>query len=358
MLLDRCREGIIGNPVKLGDEPIAVIPKKCETPFQENLVFPSNNRSLADVVKLGRLDGKRISQKTCLSHHGLYKRRTGHRRHEFTLYITISRINGHPGSLNMVIRVFLYHYSLPNHFEETTLPDYSISHMFLNADRVVQGVMILLLLASIASWVVMLEKAMLLKQSSVAVWRFKKIAAALTNSVDPNEFPGFTAKIVESGVNESKDTAGHETRSDFRERLERAMRVILSGRIDRLENRVNLLATVGSTSPFVGLFGTVWGIMHSFIGIAAKGETTLAVVAPGIAEALFATAMGLVAAIPAVIAFNKINSTMQKMTKEALAGIALVGNALSRIHFTEEDQSSSPTQMPGPERSNMTLSKN
>jgi biopolymer transport protein ExbB/TolQ len=216
--------------------------------------------------------------------------------------------------------------------------------MFLNADRIVQGVMILLLLASIASWVVIIEKTILLKQSSVAVWRFKKIAASITFSVNPNDFPGFTSRIVESGVDESKDIAGHETRSDYRERVERSMRVILSGRIDRLETRVNLLATVGSTSPFVGLFGTVWGIMHSFIGIAAKGETTLAVVAPGIAEALFATAMGLVAAIPAVIAFNKINGTMQKMTKEALAGIALVGNALSRIHFTEEDQASSTIQ--------------
>ncbi|MDR2339495.1 MAG: MotA/TolQ/ExbB proton channel family protein [Deltaproteobacteria bacterium] len=217
--------------------------------------------------------------------------------------------------------------------------------MFLHADRVVQGVMILLLLASVSCWVVILEKAMLLKQSSVAVWHFKKIAAALTDSVNPADFPGFTTKIVEAGVNESKDTAGHETRADYRERVERAMRVILSGRIDRLENRVNLLATVGSTSPFVGLFGTVWGIMHSFIGIAASGETTLSVVAPGIAEALFATAMGLVAAIPAVIAFNKINSTMQKMTKEALAGIALVGNSLSRIHFQADEQEGATLQL-------------
>jgi biopolymer transport protein ExbB/TolQ len=205
--------------------------------------------------------------------------------------------------------------------------------------------MVLLFLASVSCWVVILEKAVLLKQSSVAVWRFKKLAAKLTDSVNPDDFPSFAAKIVEAGVNESRDTAGHETRADFRERVERAMRVILSGRIDRLENRVNLLATVGSTSPFVGLFGTVWGIMHSFIGIAASGETTLAVVAPGIAEALFATAMGLVAAIPAVIAFNKINSTMQKMTKEALAGIALVGNSLSRIHFTDEDRGGTPLRL-------------
>jgi len=97
------------------------------------------------------------------------------------------------------------------------------------------------------------------------------------------------------------------------------------------------LASVGAVSPFVGLFGTVWGIMHSFIGIAASGETTLAVVAPGIAEALFATAMGLVAAIPAVVAYNKVTGTLKKITKEALAAIGLVGNSLAREHFAGGD---------------------
>jgi biopolymer transport protein ExbB/TolQ len=160
--------------------------------------------------------------------------------------------------------------------------------------------------------------------------------------VDADEYPGFTSLIVAAGVRESRDTAGGETRADFRERTERSMRAVLSGRIDRLDARTVLLATVGATSPFVGLFGTVWGIMHSFIGIAASGETTLAVVAPGIAEALFATAMGLVAAIPAVIAYNKINSVMKKMTKEALAGIAMVGNALARIRYSADDRPAMP----------------
>ena len=91
--------------------------------------------------------------------------------------------------------------------------------MFLHADRIVQAVMILLLLASVASWVVILEKSMILKQSSVAVWRFKRIAQQLGDAVNPEEFPSFTEKIVEAGVNESKDTAGHETRADYRERL-------------------------------------------------------------------------------------------------------------------------------------------
>jgi biopolymer transport protein ExbB/TolQ len=214
------------------------------------------------------------------------------------------------------------------------LGNYTIQNMFLNADPVVQGVMIILLLASIACWVVILEKAALFKRASRNVLAFKRKAADIDNSVDPSEYPGFTSIVVSAGVRESLDTAGGETRADYRERVERAMRAVLSGRIDRLDARTVLLATVGATSPFVGLFGTVWGIMHSFIGIAASGETTLAVVAPGIAEALFATAMGLVAAIPAVIAYNKINNVLKKMTKEALNAIALTGNGLARIHFS------------------------
>jgi biopolymer transport protein ExbB/TolQ len=206
--------------------------------------------------------------------------------------------------------------------------------MFLHADAVVQGVMIILLLASLACWVVILEKAALYKKASKYVLAFKRAAGTIEDSVDPEDFPGFTRLVVEAGVRESRDTAGDETRAEYRERVERSMRSVLSGRLDRLETRTVLLATVGATSPFVGLFGTVWGIMHSFIGIAASGETTLAVVAPGIAEALFATAMGLVAAIPAVIAYNKINSVMKKMTKEALSAIALAGNGLARIRFS------------------------
>ncbi|MDR1873155.1 MAG: MotA/TolQ/ExbB proton channel family protein [Deltaproteobacteria bacterium] len=212
---------------------------------------------------------------------------------------------------------------------------FSIKNMFLDADPVVQGVMVVLFLASLASWVVILAKTALLRKVSRIVWLFKKVAANIDDEIKEDEFPDFTQKIVSAGLKESSDLAGQESRADYRERVERSMRAILSGQLDRLESGVPLLATVGSTSPFVGLFGTVWGIMHSFIGIAASGETTLAVVAPGIAEALFATAMGLVAAIPAVIAYNKINSTTKKMTKEALAAIGLVGNNLARIAYTE-----------------------
>ncbi|MDR1051275.1 MAG: MotA/TolQ/ExbB proton channel family protein [Deltaproteobacteria bacterium] len=213
------------------------------------------------------------------------------------------------------------------------MEQFSVINMFLGADNVVKGVMLLLVLASLASWVVILEKAIILNRISRGVWKFKKLAQKIVDDVDPEQYPGFASLIVRAGVAESSDHAGGETRADYRERVERSMRVILSGSLDRLDNRVTVLATVGSTSPFVGLFGTVWGIMNSFIGIAASGETTLSVVAPGIAEALAATAMGLVAAIPAVVAFNKINSTVRKITKESLAAVGLVGNSLARIHF-------------------------
>jgi biopolymer transport protein ExbB/TolQ len=202
--------------------------------------------------------------------------------------------------------------------------------------------MVLLLLCSIATWVVILEKAMILRKASRIVWQFKKTACDIADEIDPEDYPGFTTMIVESGIKESRDHAGGETRADYRERVERTMRGTLASRIYRLESRVTLLATVGSTCPFIGLFGTVWGIMHSFIGIAATGETTLAVVAPGIAEALFATAMGLCAAIPAVVAFNKVNAILKKLTKEAVAAIGIVGNSLARIHFQQKEGRSTP----------------
>lgn len=216
--------------------------------------------------------------------------------------------------------------------------DLSIKDMFLNADPVVQGVMILLLLASLACWIIIFEKAVILRRASRTIWLFKKMSGNISEEL-PQNFPKFTMAIVEAGARESRDGAGNETRADFRERVERAMRAILSGHLDRLESRTLFLATVGSTAPFIGLFGTVWGIMHSFVGIAATGETTLAVVAPGIAEALFATAMGLVAAIPAVIAYNKITGTLKKAAKESLTAISLVGNFLARQHFNQIGQS-------------------
>ncbi|MDR1044568.1 MAG: MotA/TolQ/ExbB proton channel family protein [Candidatus Adiutrix sp.] len=212
--------------------------------------------------------------------------------------------------------------------------DMSVKHMFLNADPVVQGVMVLLLLASVATWVVIFEKTFVLRRASRQIMLFKRAAARPDQKIAVGDFSELSRPIVKAGLKESRDGAGSETRNDYRERVERSMRAELAGLMDHLGYRTLFLASVGSVSPFVGLFGTVWGIMHSFIGIASSGETTLAVVAPGIAEALFATAMGLVAAIPAVIAYNKITGTLKKMTKEALNGIGLMGNHLARLHFS------------------------
>src|SRR5206468_9790844 len=117
--------------------------------------------------------------------------------------------------------------------------------------------------------------------------------------------PAVTA-VLAAGRDERNNGDPAETSSERRDRIERAMRLVLNSELRRLETRLPFLATLGSAAPFVGLFGTVWGIMHSFAAIAAANNTSLAVVAPGIAESLFATAMGLAAAIPAVVAYNKI----------------------------------------------------
>jgi len=209
----------------------------------------------------------------------------------------------------------------------------SIRDMFLHADLVVQGVMLLLFLASMISWVIIVEKTLVLRRFNQVIRLFYKISTRWGNNLSAEAFPGFAKSIVEVGLTESADRAGRESRADFRERVERAMKMVLSRHMERLGSRTAFLATVGASSPFVGLFGTVWGIMHSFKDIAASGETTLAVVAPGIAEALLATALGLAAAIPAVVAYNKINITLKTITSEALAGIGLVCNTLARRHF-------------------------
>ena len=210
----------------------------------------------------------------------------------------------------------------------------SIVSMFLNADPIVQGVMGLLFLISLASWVIIIEKILLLRRVGREISFFQKTAARGPSREDVASGSALARALFKSGLDESRDGAGGETRADFRERVERAMRQTLAVRLDRVGERTLFLATAGAVSPFVGLFGTVWGIMHSFAGIAASGETTLAVVAPGIAEALFATALGLAAAIPAVVAYNKITATLKKTAKEALLGVSLWGNHLARLHFS------------------------
>lgn len=191
---------------------------------------------------------------------------------------------------------------------------FSIVSLFLHADIVVKGVLLLLLAASVWSWAVIIDKLWRLATVRRSVQNHEARAAAAHSAPElmaaagepePRDPAGL---VLSAGLAESAAKAGPapETAGERRERIERAMRLVLNAELRRLEARLPFLATLGSAAPFIGLFGTVWGIMRSFAGIAAANNTSLAVVAPGIAEALFATAMGLAAAIPAVVAYNKI----------------------------------------------------
>jgi biopolymer transport protein ExbB/TolQ len=222
----------------------------------------------------------------------------------------------------------------------------SLKSMFLNADPIVQGVMLFLFLASLVTWAIILEKAVVLSRFGRAVRLLKKMARdnSLTREdLDdpanlPHSLPRSVVRIIAVGIEQTRDRTGRESRFEFRARAEGAMRLTLAERLEVIGRRSLFLASVGSTSPFIGLFGTVWGIMHSFIGIASSGETTLAVVAPGIAEALFATAMGLAAAIPAVLGYNMTVGSIKKHSREALGAISLLGNFLALVHFQDRDQ--------------------
>ena len=217
------------------------------------------------------------------------------------------------------------------------LAQHSLWALFLQADPVVKGVMMLLVGASIVCWAIILDKA-------VGVLRARKAARRLAATVKDGHpvmegigAGDFTDGIVASGLRSSRDEDGEESRADRRNQIERAMRATMTGALKRLEGGLPFLATVGSTAPFVGLFGTVWGIMNSFTAIAASKDTSLAVVAPGIAEALFATALGLVAAIPAVVAYNKFSAALSGIAHELNLAIGELGERLSRRRAVDLD---------------------
>lgn len=201
--------------------------------------------------------------------------------------------------------------------------------LFLEADIVVKAVMIGLLLASIWSWAIILDRARRLKAINREAEKFEEhfwqseSIDALYDKAAKSKHP--SAVVFGAGMGEWRRSLskGRLDREGVRARLTSIMNVAIAREVDELSDRLNILATVGSVAPFVGLFGTVWGIMRSFTAIAATQNTTLAVVAPGIAEALFATAIGLFAAIPAVIGYNRL-----------LHGIGRLEARLS--HFAEE----------------------
>ena len=201
--------------------------------------------------------------------------------------------------------------------------DYSPWGMFINADIVVQAVIISLILCSIFCWAIIFEKWGKFKVLNFKARKFEKAFWSGNNldklyEVQKNKanhplafvFVAAMDELNKSDLNKAK--AKSSLRVGIKQRISKSMNVTKNRAIEEIESRLGFLATVGSTAPFIGLFGTVWGIMNSFTSIAAAKNTTLAVVAPGIAEALFATAIGLVAAIPAVIAYNKFSSSTDK----------------------------------------------
>ncbi|MFO7477379.1 MAG: protein TolQ [Methyloceanibacter sp.] len=203
--------------------------------------------------------------------------------------------------------------------------DLSVLELFKNAHIVVKLVMIGLILASVWSWAIILEKLFLYAKTKKETDKFEQVfwsgqsLEELYTALSQRRNTGMAALFVaamrewkRSTEREGAERAAARPMPGVQLRVEKVMDVTISREAERLERRLTFLATVGSTAPFVGLFGTVWGIMTSFQAIAVTKNTSLAVVAPGIAEALFATALGLLAAIPAVIFYNKFNSEVAR----------------------------------------------
>ena len=194
--------------------------------------------------------------------------------------------------------------------------DFSIIQLFLRADFVVKSVIIILIAASVYSWALIFEKYRLFKRIEKSTSSFEdkfwksRSAESFYNSFTNKEKDPL-ASIFQSAMNELIKTKSKSS-SVQTNRVSRVLEISADNEIKSIEKHFTFLATVGSTAPFIGLFGTVWGIMNSFQSIAISRNTSLAIVAPGIAEALFATALGLLAAVPAVIAYNKFNSDSKK----------------------------------------------
>jgi len=198
--------------------------------------------------------------------------------------------------------------------------DFSFLHLVLGASPLVQLVMAALLLASLASWAMIFDRLKALRAAREEADEFERRfwsggdLAKLYRGIDKSSARGMSA-IFHAGFREyAKLREGPELEvADLVESVRRAMRVAASREVDKLENHLSFLATVGSTSPYVGLFGTVWGIMNAFVALGNVKQATLNLVAPGIAEALIATAMGLFAAIPAVVAYNKFSHNVTRL---------------------------------------------
>lgn len=196
--------------------------------------------------------------------------------------------------------------------------DFSLVQLFLRADFVVKSVIVVLIAASVFSWALIFEKYKLFKRIEKSTtnfeekfWKSRSAESFYNNLTNRDKDP--LTNIFQSAMTELIKTKSKSS-SVQSNRVSRVLEISADKEITLIEKHFTFLATVGSTAPFIGLFGTVWGIMNSFQSIAISRNTSLAIVAPGIAEALFATALGLLAAIPAVVAYNKFNNDSKKYT--------------------------------------------
>ena len=195
--------------------------------------------------------------------------------------------------------------------------DFSLMSLFLRADIVVKSVIIILIAASIYSWAIIIEKFNMFKKINQNTIEFEekfwksKSAESFYNNLPVNKDDPMSNVFRKT----MQVVLKSKSRSNLSEKLSGLLESNIESELNFLEKNFSFLATVGSTAPFIGLFGTVWGIMNSFQSIAVSRNTSLAIVAPGIAEALFATALGLLAAIPAVVAYNKFNNDSKKYSQ-------------------------------------------
>ncbi len=198
-----------------------------------------------------------------------------------------------------------------------TNTDFSLLSLFLKADIIVKAVMIILVLCSVYSWAVIIEKFKLFKKINKSSAEFEenfwnsKSAENFYNTL-PNKLEDPMALVFQNAM---ESLLKKKSKTNLSERMTALLQGGIEKEMTKIEKGFTFLATVGSTAPFIGLFGTVWGIMNSFQSIAISRNTSLAIVAPGIAEALFATALGLLAAIPAVVAYNKFNTDSKKYSE-------------------------------------------
>ena len=196
--------------------------------------------------------------------------------------------------------------------------DFSLVSLFLRADIVVKSVMIILVAFSIYSWAIIFDKIRLFRKINKSAEEFEeKFWKSKSAETFYNNLPSATndpmAEVFKSSM---QMVMKSRSKSNLSERLEGVLEANIEKQMTNVDKNYTFLATVGSTAPFIGLFGTVWGIMNSFQSIAISRNTSLAIVAPGIAEALFATALGLLAAIPAVIAYNKFSNDSKKYSQK------------------------------------------